>query len=117
MGTREDAIKQILDEGADMTQENIRAVEKSMETQKKAKASSDNERMLQAVNQQNAKLDRVIELLGERQTITIPEIKVPDIHVPEPRAAAVPAVQKRNFRFKFVRDESGNIIDAQAFEE
>ncbi|GAF90317.1 unnamed protein product, partial [marine sediment metagenome] len=87
MSARENAIKHLLTEGDDLTEDNIRAVEKSIERKKQIQTVSHTERMIQAVKELGPKLDQVVEILKQGQNITIPEIKVPDIHVPEPRAA------------------------------
>ena len=106
MGAREEAIKQILDEGADMTDENINSVMKSMKessgtkgdmvtekiikiTRKKKEPGNDNKDVVKSINQMqdniSGKIDQLIQTINSRQDrpINVPEIKIPDIHLPE----------------------------------
>jgi len=103
MGTREDAIKQILDEGADMTDENINSVMKAMDsgddddletainTIRKKASSVNRKATINAINQMQKsmdnKMDQLIEVVTSRQdraiNVTVPEIKLPEIKLPD----------------------------------
>lgn len=119
MGIREEAIKQILDEGADMTDENINAVMKSIETKKKVAVKKEKEATVNAITGMQKsigdKLDSLIAMQG--RPIIVPDIKIPEIKVPEIKQPQQTVRDKKKFSFNIVRDVSGNIIALQASEE
>ena len=110
MSLREDAIKKLLDDGDELTEENIKAA--------MPPKPDTNKEVIQALNAISQKLNKVIDAVNEKNNreIKIPDIKIPDIKVP---AATFihPERPRRKLSFSFVRDEHGNIISAIATEE
>ena len=112
MSDREDAIKKLLDDGDELTEENIKAA--------MPPKPDTNKEVIQSLNAISQKLNEVIDAVNSQNNreIKIPEIKIPEIKIPEQRVIQVPMERKpRKLNFSFVRDENGNIISATATEE
>ncbi len=115
MSAREEAIKKLLDDGEDLTEENITA---AMEAEKPKPDT--NREVVETLNKLN---DNMVLLRDEVKAqglkeIRIPNIKMPEIKVPEQRIIQVPEQRKpRKLSFSFVRDANGNIINVTATEE
>ncbi|HDZ26262.1 hypothetical protein LCGC14_1013790 [marine sediment metagenome] len=116
MTDREDAIKIILDNGGNMTEQDIQDV---MDDIKKNNPKPDtNREVIDTLNKINDNLNRLREDVKAQNNkeIRIPDFKIPDIKVP---AATFihPERPRRKTSFSFVRDVNGNIISATAEEE
>ncbi len=114
MSEREEAIKKILGDGDELTEENILAAIKPAEK----KAPDTNREVIETLQAISNKLNQVIDAVnaqGSRE-IKIPDIKVPEMKVPAPTIIQ-PQKDKRKFTFDFTYDQNGNIISAQATEE
>ena len=110
MSDREDAIKKLLDDGDELTEENIKtAMPPKPDTNKEV---IDELRNIRA---------EIKQLRGEvknqrNQEIKIPEGKAPIVNVPAPVVIQSDR-PRRKLNFSFIRDQNGNIISAKAEEE
>ncbi len=115
MSHREEAIKRILDEGADLTEENITAEVNGLE--KAAPKPDPNRDMLDQLKGIRDIMTQLVEVVtSQNHEIKIPEIKLPTINVP-PANVTIPERSQRKTVYSFVRDDNGNIIQATADEE
>ncbi len=113
MSEREEAIKKLLDDGADLTEENIQAV---MKPEKPALDLS--KELLNTLNSLNKNIDLLRDEMKTQKNkeFRIPEIKIPEIKVPQ-ATIIQPDRPRRKLSFSFIRDQNGNIISATATEE
>lgn len=113
MSKREDAIKKLLDDGDELTEENIRAAIKPEEP--KPDMSREVIGTLNKLNENIVLLRDEVKAQGNKE-IKVPDIRMPEIKVPQ-ATLIQPDRPRRKLIFSFVRDEHGNIIQATATEE
>ncbi len=116
MSHREEAISRILDEGADLTEENITAEVSILEAE--TPKPDPNEGVIRELQDVKASIDQLIEVVSAQSAreIKIPEIKIPTINVP-PANITVPGTSGDKFKMDITRDASGAIINVTATKE
>ena len=112
--SREQAIARILDEGADLTEDNISAELKKMD--KAIPKPDPRQDVLQELKGVRGAINQLIEEVKRGREIKIPEIKVPAIIVPQANIT-IPEGPRKKRVYEFVRDLNGNIIKATSTEE
>lgn len=111
MSRRSEAIKKVLDEGADLTEENIQA---NMEPEPEAKPDN-SQALLEAVQGMRGEMSQLREEFRNKEmTVNVPKPETPIVNIPKQETPERP---KRKLSFSFTRDVDGRIINATATEE